>query len=319
VPVGKCNIHTHPQDFHGVFHTVVDKARLPACQSGVALVRVETSGRLYRFAGALEGLLAAPDADAFERAWETADVDRLAWEALGGARRADSETLEPALDQVDRRLLAMLERCRAFPDPHVVTFRVPELERWQHAAAAALVGARWGIAGLRTVIADTGAPLGRRYFAFLALAERHPEGAWPLFERYLLTPGAHHAFVAAAVEAARYYPGHADVLARLFERIRGDQLLRRFLGPKILESLYVLGEDYSLPLFEELLVTGHTDPDADRCEVTRALVVVRRASGRVAPSSKFADGDEAAVLRTLDEAERRFEATRDRIVPVVVI
>jgi hypothetical protein len=39
----------------------------------------------------------------------------------------------------------------------------------------------------------------------------------------------------------------------------------------------------------------------------------------VAPSSKFADGDEAAVLRTLDEAERRFEATRDRIVPVVVI
>jgi len=319
VPVGKCNIHTHPQDFHGVFQTVVDNARLPACQSGVALVRVETSGRLYRFAGALEGLLAAPDAEAFERAWETADVDRLAWEALGGARRADSETLEPALDQVDRRLLAMLERCRAFPDPHVVTFRVPELERWQHAAAAALVGARWGIAGLRTVIADTGAPLGRRYFAFLALAERHPEGAWPLFERYLLTPGAHHAFVAAAVEAARYYPGHADVLARLFERIRGDQLLRRFLGPKILESLYVLGEDCSLPVFEELLVTGHTDPDVDRCEVTRALVVVRRATGRVAPSSKFADGDEAAVLRTLDKAERRFEATRDRIVPVVVI
>src|SRR5438876_2562572 len=123
-------------------------------------------------------------------------------------------------------------RRRAFLDRHLVTFRVPELERWQHAAAAALVGARWGVAGLRTVIADTGAPLGRRYFAFLALAERHPEGAWPLFERYLTTPGAHHAFVAAAVEAARYYPGHADVLVRLFERIRGDQLLRRFLGPK---------------------------------------------------------------------------------------
>jgi hypothetical protein len=169
------------------------------------------------------------------------------------------------------------------------------------------------------VIADTGAPLGRRYFAFLALAERHPEGAWPLFERYLVTPGAHHAFVAAAVEAVRYYPGHADVLVQLFERIRGDQLQRRFLGPKVLESLYVLGEDCSLPLFEELLVTGHTDPDADRCEVTRALVVVRRATGRVAPNSKFADGDEATVLRILDEAERHFEATRDRIVPVVVI
>jgi len=46
---------------------------------------------------------------------------------------------------------------------------------------------------------------------------------------------------------------------------------------------------------------------------------VRRATGCVAPSSKFADGAEAAVLRTLDDAERRFEATRDRIVPVVVI
>src|SRR3989441_7508833 len=46
------------------------------------------------------------------------------------------------------------------------------------------------------------------------------------------------------------FRSHADVLVRLFERIRGDQLLRRFLGPKILESLYVLGESLSLPLFE---------------------------------------------------------------------
>jgi len=220
---------------------------------------------------------------------------------------------------VDRRLLAVLERCRSFLDPHLVTFRVPELERCQHAAAAALAGARWGVAGLRTVIADTAAPLGRRYFAFLALAERHPEGAWPLFERYLVTPGAHHAFVAAAVEAARFYVGHAEVLERLFQRIRGDQLLRRFLGPKILESLYVLAEERTLPLFEELLVTGHTDPDVERCEVTRALVAVRRLTGRVARSSKFADGDDPAVLRTLDDAERQFEQQRDRIVPVVVI
>src|SRR5205823_1706094 len=220
---------------------------------------------------------------------------------------------------VDRRLLAVLERCRSFLDPHLVTFRVPELERWQHAAAAALAGARWGVAGLRTVIADTAAPLGRRYFAFLALAERHPEGAWPLFERYLVTPGAHHAFVAAAVEAARFYAGHAEVLERLFQRIRGDHLLRRFLGPKILESLYILAEERTLPLFEELLVTGHTDPDVDRCEVTRALVAVRRLTGRVAQSSKFVDGDDPAVLRTLDDAERHFDGQRDRIVPVVVI
>jgi hypothetical protein len=280
---------------------------------------MEASRALYRLAGALEQLLGAPDAARFERAWEAASLDLLAWEALGLARRAAAERLEPALHQVDRRLLAVLERCRAFPDLHLETFRVPELERWQHAAAAALVGARWGIAGLRTVIADTAAPFARRYFAFLALAERHPDGAWPLFERYLVTAGAHHAFVAAAVEAARYYPGHSEVLVRLFDRIRRDQLLRRFLAPKILESLYVLGEESSLPLFEELLVTGHTDPDVDRCEVTRALVAVRRLTGRVAQSSKFADTDSATVRRTLDDAERQFESTRHRIVPVVVI
>lgn len=282
------------------------------------MVQMEASRALYRLAGALEQLLAAPDVALFEKTWEAASLDLLAWEALGLARRADAGALEPALHQVDRRLLAVLERCRAFPDLHLVTFRVPELERWQHAAAAALVGARWGIAGLRTVIADTAAPFGRRYFAFLALVERHPDGAWPLFERYLVTPGAHHAFVAAAVEAARYYPGHSDVLVRLFQRIRRDQLLRRFLAPKILESLYVLGEEASLPLFEELLVTGHTDPDVDRCEVTRALVAVRRLTGRVAPSSKFTVRD-SAIVRALDDAERRFETTRHRIVPVVVI
>src|SRR2546421_2123804 len=135
---------------------------------------------------------------------------------------SDTDAVEPALAQVDRLLLAVLDRCRAFLDRHLVTFRVPELERWQHAAAAALVGARWGVAGLRTVIADTQAPLGRRYFAFLGIAERHPDAAWPLFERYLVTPGAHHAFVAAAVEATRYYSGRADVLISLFERVRGE-------------------------------------------------------------------------------------------------
>jgi hypothetical protein len=275
--------------------------------------------RTCRLVTALDRLLAAPDPAAFEGVWDSTHVDRLAWEALALARRVETGALEPVLAQVDRRLLAVLERCRAFPDMHLVTFRIPELERWQHATAAALVGARWGVAGLRTVIADTKAPLGRRYFAFLALAERHPEGAWPLFERYLVTPGAHHAFVAAAVEAARYYPGHSDVLVALFRRIRGDQLLRRFLGPKILESLYVLGEERSLPLFEELLVAGHADPDPDRCEITRALVAVRRLTGRVAPSSKFADEDERVIGRVLDDAEQRFEATRDRIVPVVVI
>jgi hypothetical protein len=272
-----------------------------------------------RFVGALEELLHARDAVAFEETWEAQDLGQLGWEALARARRAHADYLEAALAQADRRLLAVLERSRTFLEPHVTTFRVPELERWQHAAAAALVGVRWGVAGLRTVVADTLAPLPRRYFAFLGLAERHPAGAWPLFERYLFTPGAHHAFVAAAVEAARHYPGHADALLALFARIRGDQMLRRFLGPKILESLYVLGDRTSLPLFEELLVAGHTDADCDRCEVTRALVAVRKMTGRVAPSAKFGDGDGPAVRRTLDDAERVFEAERDRILPVTVI
>ena len=274
---------------------------------------------LCGFVTGLERLLAAGDAVAFERVWQALELDQVGWGALALARRANTEALEPALAQLDRRLLAVLERCRSFLDPHLVTFRVPELERWQHAAAAALVGARWGVAGLRTVIADTQAPLARRYFAFLALAERHPEGAWPLFERYLSSPGAHHAFVAGAVEAARYYPGHADVLVELFERVRGDQMLRRFLAPKILESLYVLGDRHGLPLFEELLVTGHTDRDVDHCEVTRALVAVRKLTGRVAPSSKFPDPAEPAVRRALDDAARRFDAARDRIAQVTVI
>ncbi|HET9385567.1 MAG TPA: hypothetical protein VFO67_10490 [Gemmatimonadales bacterium] len=275
--------------------------------------------QLCGFAAGLERLLAARDAAELDEKWEELNIGQLGWEALALARRANTEKLEPALTQVDRRLLAALERCRAFLDPHIVTFRIPELERFQHAAAAALVGARWGVAGLRTVIADTQAPLGRRYYAFLALAERHPKDAWPLFAKYLETPGAHHAFVAAAVEAARYYPGQAYALVGLFQRIRGDEMLRRFLAPKILESLYVLGDPAALPLYEELLVAGHTDRDVERCEVTRALVAVRKLTGRVAANSKFPDPDEPHVRQALDEAERLFEEERDRLAPVVVI
>lgn len=280
---------------------------------------MDTIRRLCGFAVALERLLAARDAAELDATWEELNLGQVGWESLALARRANTEKLEPALTQVDRRLLATLERCRAFLDPHIVTFRIPELERFQHAAAAALVGARWGVAGLRTVIADTQAPLGRRYFAFLALAERHPKEAWPLFARYLQTPGAHHAFVAVAVEAARYYPGQAPDVIALFQRIRGDEMLRRFLAPKILESLYVLGDPAALPLYEELLVAGHTDRDVERCEVTRALVAVRKLTGKVAANSKFPDPEEPGVLRTLDEAQRIFEEEKDRLEPVVVI
>src|SRR5437870_7342312 len=169
--------------------------------------------RLCGFAAGLERLLAARDATELEATWSELSLGQVGWEALALARRANTESLEPALAEVDRRLLAVLERCRAFLDPHIVTFRVPELERWQHAAAAALVGARWGVAGLRTVIGDTRAPLPRRHFAFLALAVRRPSDAWPLFRTYLRTPAAHHALVAAAVEAARHSPGRPVGLA----------------------------------------------------------------------------------------------------------
>jgi hypothetical protein len=169
------------------------------------------------------------------------------------------------------------------------------------------------------VIEDRRAPFARRYFAFLALAERHPPQAWPVFERYLRAEEAHYAFIAVAVEAARFYPGQTPLLLELFERIRGDQLLRRFLGPKLLESLYLLGDLRSLPLFEGLLVAGYTDRDLDHCEVTRALVAVRKLTGRVASSAKFPDVARPEVNQVLDDAERRFEAARDRLEPVTVI
>lgn len=282
---------------------------------------VEARDRLRAFIAALEPLLTACDAPGFEAVWERGHLAEVGWEALAHTRRAGATALAPLLAALDRRLLAVLERSRAFADMHVVTFRIPELERWQHATAAALVGARWGGAGLRTVIEDIRAPFARRYFAFLDLAWRHPPEAWPVFDKYLRAEGAHHAFVAVAVEAARFYAVSqpTPLLLALFERIRGDQLLRRFLGPRLLESLHMLGDPQALPLFQELLVAGHTDRDFDHCEVTRALVAVRRLTGRLAPSIKFPDVALREISQVLDDAERRFAAARDRLEPVTVI
>lgn len=285
----------------------------------VISIRMEARDRLYAFAARLDALLATRDARGFERVWERERLTEVGWEALARARRAESASLEPVLVALDRRLLALLDRGRTFPDPHVVTFRIPELERWQHAAAATLVGARWGVAGLRTILDDRRAPLARRYFASLALAERHPAAAWPVFERYLRAPHAHHAFVAVAAEAARFYPGCAVLLVEVFERVRGDPLLRRFLSPRLLESLYLLEEEAADALFEALLVVGHTEADPERCEVTRALVAVRKRTGRIAPSAKFPEPIPAQVAGILDVAERRFDAQRDCLEPVTVI
>jgi len=280
---------------------------------------MEAHDRLCAFAARLDSLLAARDAPGFEHVWEREGLSEVGWEALAGARRTESTSLAPVLVALDRRLLALLERGRALPDPHLATFRIPELERWQHAAAATLVGARWGVAGLRTVIDDHLAPRARRYFAYLALAEWHPAAAWPVFERYLRVPNAHHAFLAVAIYAARFYEGCASLLVDLFERIRCDPLQRRFLGPRLLESLYLLGEIVAWPLFEALLVIGHTDPDPERCEVMRALVAIRKLTGRIPPNAKFPEPIGPATVDALDAAERRFNARRNHVEPVTVI
>ena len=253
-------------------------------------------------------------------------MDATAWEALGSLRRRDAGNCERALDEVDGLLLRLLDRLpvlAAAPEQTAVrlrTFVVPALERLQHAAAATLVGHRYGVAGLRTVIADQEAPLARRYFAFLGLAELHPAAGWPVFARYL-TPGAHHAFQGAAAEAARFYPdeGPAGRLVELFDAVRSDLHLRTFLSPRILESLYVLRDPATLPFFRELLTAGFTDHDPERCEVTRALVMVRRFTGRTEPNSKFVDTESDEVARAMGEAETAFERVREVLNPVAVI
>jgi hypothetical protein len=281
---------------------------------------------IYRFAESLRHLLSARTAEELERRWDSLDVEELGWRALDRAWRAPTVRWERVVSQVDGLLNRLLDRIVRLPANsqapavHLRTFREPVLERLQHAAAAALVAQRFGTAGLRTVVADEGAPLQRRYFAFVALAVRHPRRAWPLFARYL-TPQAHHAFSGAAAEAARFYPWErpAPLLVELFAAVRFDLHLRAFLSPRILESLYVLGDPAALPLCRELLVSGHTAADPEHCEVTRALVILRSLNGRVEPNVKFPDEGLEAVGRALDEAEELFRRKSGEITPVIVM
>ncbi len=281
---------------------------------------------VYRFAEALRQLATAQTPARLEARWNALDVADVGWDALGRARRRDVLRWEPPLREVDALLLGLLEylpRIAAGDEPaalRVRTFRLPELERLQHATAAALVAQRYGPAGLRTVVDDGTAPLARRYFAFLGLAERHRQREWPLFARYL-TPVAHHAFLGAAAEAARHYPEHgaAAQLIRLFNAVRGDLHLRTFLSPRLLESLYVLADRRTLPFFRGLLTSGFTDSDPARCEVTRALVVVRQFTGVIESSVKYPDSADPAVAQALDRAEQTFRRRSNDVTPVVVI
>jgi hypothetical protein len=280
---------------------------------------------LFHFAEALRTLLAARSLEQLEREWARHRVDRLGWIALRRAWRLDSGVWERVLDECDGLLLRLLDRLPVFSsgsEPrarNVRTFRAPALERLQHATAAALVAHRYGVAGLRTVIADGEAPLARRYFAFLVLAIRHPPTEWTLFERYLV-PDAHHAFVGAAAEAARFYPpSAAHRLVVLFDRVRRDLQLRAFLSPRILGSLHVLCEPGTLGFFRGLLTSGFTDADPTYCEVTRALVMVRRFTGRLEESSKYPDPAAAGVKEAVDRAEVWYDRRGRVLTPVQVI
>ena len=260
--------------------------------------------------------------------WDNSGLQSLGWLVLSEARRVSnhSPAWERVLDEADGLLLRLLDRLPVLvassdsADVRARTFLVPALERLQHATAAALVARRYGVAGLRTVIADQEAPLARRYFAFLGLAEVHPPHEWPVFARYL-HPRAHHAFQGAAAEAARFYPAGdaAAKLMELFDAVRTDLHLRAFLSPRILESLYVLAAPATLPFFRELLTAGFTDQDPERCEVTRALVMVRRLTGALEPNIKYRDIEASEVAAAVDVAETAFDRARGVLTPVTVI
>lgn len=281
---------------------------------------------IYRFAESLRQLLAARTPQGLEQRWAELGIEELGWDALARARSHQVPRWERALDEADGLLLRLLDRVpqlAASGDAtavHLRTFRLPALERLQHATAAALVEQRYGPAGLRAVVADEAAPLARRYYAFLALATRHRAAEWPLFARYLV-PDAHHAFVGMAAEAARFYPElePAPYLVGLFDAVRDDLHLREFLSPRILESLFVLSDPRTLDFFRDLLTAGHTHHDPERCEVTRALVMVRRFTGHLEANAKYRDLGAPSVEAAVDEAEALFEARREVLEPVVVI
>lgn len=283
-------------------------------------------GPVYHFAETLRTLLVSGSVEDLDASWKKLNVEDVGWQALAPARRRDVPSWECALREVDGLLLRLLHRVSDMADAsepawvRLATFRVPALERLQHATAACLAGQRFGLAGLHTVSEDRSAPLARRYFAFLALAERHPLGDWPVFARYL-APGVHHAFLGTAAEAARFYPecGTVDVLVELFQKVRSDLRLRAFLGPRILKSLHFIAGRSTLPFLRQLLVVGHTAKDPEYCEITRALVIVRRLTGQVEANSKFPDHKLASVASMLEVAANAFDRYRDVFSPISVI
>ena len=281
---------------------------------------------IFRFAEALRTLLSTRSPEAFEHVWNADHLSELGWTSIQNAWRKDQRLGEYAMREVDGLLLRLLDRLAMLTAlcgdaaNKVRTFRSSELQRLQHAAAAALVAQRFGEAGLCTVVEDDTAPLARRYFSFFSLAERHAPEQWSLFATYL-RPNVHHAFMGAAAETARYYPTEDAVerLVALFEATRGNLNLRSFLSPRILESLFVLSDPATLPFFRGLLVSGYTQAQPEYCEITRALVMVKRFTGLIEPSAKFPESVDLDLPAFLENAERTFMARRETMHPVTVI
>lgn len=277
---------------------------------------------LQRFAEFLRDLVCAPSAASVEACWCARQLEDAGWCGLDAVGDSTDPAVVPVLEEVDHLLGLALRRLPELADDdraRLRTFRIPALERLQHATAAALVAHRFGTAGLATVVTDLRSPLARRYRAFVLLARLHPPAAWPLIRRYLV-PEAHYAFLGVAVEAARFYEAErpAGMLVELFHAIRGDRCLRAFLAPRLLGSLFVLADSVALPLYQELAVAGHTDPDPRCCEVTHALVMLRRLTGVLGPSSKFTERG-PAVAAWVDAAEAGFAAERHQLRPVALL
>ena len=81
----------------------------------------------------------------------------------------------------------------------------------------------------------------------------------------------------------------------------------------------MLADIDSLPFFQELLVVGHTHRDPIYCEITRAVVMVERFTGKLQENSKFADVRSPEVKAAMDSAVDVYERHRHRFLPLALL
>lgn len=274
------------------------------------------------FAEDLRTFLSIRSAEGMLRNWDQLRVDLRGRDALSLARRGVGG--EPVLQEIDQLLLEVMSRVTRFSQVRTPasiclrTFRYVELERLQCAVSAALVDRRYGAAGLHWLIENDDTPLARRYFAFLCLSEKHHPEDWEFFCGYLALKH-HHSFVAAAIESLRYYPEKVPsaILLDVFRAVRSDADSRRFFGPRILQTLYVLEDKIAEPLFSDLLIAGYTEADPVVCEIMRAIAAIHRLTGEIRDNSKFPD--RVSTLAALAVATPVYDALRSRFIPIEIL